>query len=129
LCTSLVNTSATGAELGIRTLALPGLHATAAFWGLDLDSELLFVGDAGTTEASRPSRRRSIELTADRLRDAELSLEPGPAAAGRHRQRAHDARVGRLHVLSAPDPPFAPRGGATTNRTPCGPSATAVRVR
>ena len=43
----------------------PGLHATAAFWGLDLDSELLFVGDAGTTEPSRPSRRRGIELTAD----------------------------------------------------------------
>jgi outer membrane receptor protein involved in Fe transport len=41
------------------------VHATAAFWGLDLDSELLFVGDAGTTEPSRPSRRRGIELTAD----------------------------------------------------------------
>ncbi len=56
---------ARGAELGIRTLARPGLHATAAYWGLDLDSELLFVGDAGTTEPSRPSRRRGIELTAD----------------------------------------------------------------
>jgi hypothetical protein len=56
---------ARGAELGVRTLALPGLHATAAVWGLDLDSELLFVGDAGTTEPSRPSGRRGIELTAD----------------------------------------------------------------
>jgi hypothetical protein len=56
---------AQGAELGVRTLALPGLHATAALWGLDLDSELLFVGDAGTTEPSRPSRRRGVELTAD----------------------------------------------------------------
>ena len=56
---------ARGAELGVRTLAVPGLHATAAFWGLDLDSELLFVGDAGTTEPSRPSRRRGIELTVD----------------------------------------------------------------
>ena len=56
---------ARGAELGVRTLALPGLHATAAFWGLDIDSELLFVGDAGTTEPSRPSQRRGVELTAD----------------------------------------------------------------
>jgi outer membrane receptor protein involved in Fe transport len=29
---------------------------------LDFDSELLFVGDAGTTEAGRPSRRRGIEF-------------------------------------------------------------------
>jgi hypothetical protein len=56
---------ARGAELGVRTLAVPGLHATAALWGLDLDSELLFVGDAGTTEPSRPSERRGVELTAD----------------------------------------------------------------
>ena len=56
---------AKGAELGVRTLAAPGLHATAALWGLDLDSELVFAGDAGTTEASRPSRRRGVELTAD----------------------------------------------------------------
>ncbi len=28
---------------------------------LDLDSELLFVGDAGTTEPSRPSRRQGVE--------------------------------------------------------------------
>jgi hypothetical protein len=56
---------ARGAEVGLRTLAVPGLHATATLWGLDIDSELLFVGDAGTTEPSRPSRRRGIELTAD----------------------------------------------------------------
>jgi hypothetical protein len=32
------------------------------YW-LKLDSELLFVGDGGTTEASRPSRRMGIEWT------------------------------------------------------------------
>ena len=56
---------ARGAELGLRSLAVRGLHATAALWQLDLDSELLFVGDAGTTEASRPSRRRGVEVTAE----------------------------------------------------------------
>ena len=33
-------------------------------WQLSLDSELLFVGDAGNTEASRPSKRQGLELTA-----------------------------------------------------------------
>ncbi|MEZ5293298.1 MAG: TonB-dependent receptor [Vicinamibacterales bacterium] len=56
---------ARGAEAGVRTLALPRLHATFALWGLWLDSELLFIGDAGTTEASRPSRRMGVELDAD----------------------------------------------------------------
>jgi outer membrane receptor protein involved in Fe transport len=51
-----------GAEVGIRTAALPGLRSSVAFWILDLDSELLFVGDAGTNEPSRPSRRYGIEL-------------------------------------------------------------------
>ena len=32
-----------------------------ALWRLALDSELVFVGDAGTTAASRPSRRQGIE--------------------------------------------------------------------
>ncbi len=32
-----------------------------SFWYLELDSELLFVGDAGTTEASRPSERYGVE--------------------------------------------------------------------
>jgi hypothetical protein len=35
-----------------------------ALWYLSLDSELLFVGDAGNTEPSRASQRRGLELTA-----------------------------------------------------------------
>ena len=50
------------AEIGIRR-ATGRLQSTLAVWGLDSKSELLFVGDAGTTEASRPSRRVGIELT------------------------------------------------------------------
>ena len=37
--------------------------ASLAVFVLDFDSELLFVGDAGTTEPSRPSRRVGVEWT------------------------------------------------------------------
>jgi hypothetical protein len=51
-----------GAEIGVRSAYFDGLNTTIAFWWLDIDSELLFVGDAGTTEASRPSRRYGLEI-------------------------------------------------------------------
>jgi outer membrane receptor protein involved in Fe transport len=53
---------ARGADAGFRTTALNGLQSTVSIFLLELDSELLFVGDAGGTEASRPSRRVGIEL-------------------------------------------------------------------
>jgi hypothetical protein len=54
---------ARGAEAGVRTVAIRGMQSTLSVWTLDFDSELLFVGDAGTTEAGRPSRRYGIEAT------------------------------------------------------------------
>ena len=54
---------ARGAEVGLRTVALPGLQSTVALWYLTFDSELIFVGDAGIAEASRPSRRLGVEWT------------------------------------------------------------------
>ena len=54
---------AKGAEIGLRTVRIRGLQSTVALWYLGIDSELLFVGDAGTTEAGRPSRRVGIEWT------------------------------------------------------------------
>jgi outer membrane receptor protein involved in Fe transport len=51
-----------GAEIGARTTWVKGLQSTLAIWWLDIDSEQLFVGDAGTTEASRPSRRYGLEF-------------------------------------------------------------------
>jgi hypothetical protein len=54
---------ARGAEIGLRTVRIRGLQSTVALWYLGLDSELLFVGDAGTTEPGRPSRRVGIEWT------------------------------------------------------------------
>ena len=52
-----------GAEVGVRTKLIPGLDSSVALFVLDFASELLFVGDAGTTEASRPSRRVGVEWT------------------------------------------------------------------
>ncbi|MCL2885389.1 MAG: TonB-dependent receptor [Betaproteobacteria bacterium] len=48
-------------ELGLRSEIVRGWQSTFALWQLAADSELLFVGDAGTTEASRPSRRYGVE--------------------------------------------------------------------
>ncbi len=56
-------TRARGAEVGVRTVRIKGLQSTATLWYLGFDSELLFVGDAGITEASRPSRRYGLEWT------------------------------------------------------------------
>jgi TonB dependent receptor len=68
-----------GAEIGVRTLALPGLHTTVALWGLGLGSELVFVGDAGTTDASRPSRRVGVEWDADYRAASWLTLDASVA--------------------------------------------------
>ena len=52
---------AKGTEFGVRTVAVPHLQSSLSLWTLSLDSELIFVGDAGTTEAGRPSRRYGVE--------------------------------------------------------------------
>ncbi len=69
-----------GAEIGARTLAIKGLDSAIAFFILDFDSEIIFAGDAGTTEASRPSRRIGVEWSNRRPRlDASTlhQLRPG----------------------------------------------------
>jgi hypothetical protein len=53
-----------GLELGLRTEIVPKVQATMSLYQLDFDSELVFIGDAGTTEAGPPSRRKGIELSA-----------------------------------------------------------------
>jgi hypothetical protein len=50
-----------GEEIGVRSEAIPRLQSSLSLWRLTLDSELIFAGDAGTTEAGRPSLRRGIE--------------------------------------------------------------------
>jgi len=50
-----------GAEIGIRTAGFPGLVSTLSFWALESDSELVFTGDSGGTEAAGATRRYGIE--------------------------------------------------------------------
>ena len=51
-----------GAELGMRTLAVPHLQSTLSFWYLHSASELQQSGDTGGTTASRqPSDRYGVE--------------------------------------------------------------------
>ncbi len=52
---------AKGAEVGIRSVRIPRLQTSLSLWTLSLDSELIFIGDAGTTEAGRPSHRYGLE--------------------------------------------------------------------
>lgn len=51
------------AEVGLRTSSGERRRTTASVWLLNLDSELLFVGDAGTTEARGASRRVGITMS------------------------------------------------------------------
>jgi hypothetical protein len=54
---------ANGAEFGVRTVALKGLQTTATLWYLGFDSELIYVGDSGSTQEGPASRRTGIEIT------------------------------------------------------------------
>lgn len=55
-------TRSKGYEVGVRTAIIPGLQSSLAIYQLDFDSELVFAGDAGTTQAGRPSRRTGFEF-------------------------------------------------------------------
>ena len=51
-----------GSEVGFRYDNLQGFNISMAAFELRTDSELVFVGDAGTTEPSDPTRRDGVEL-------------------------------------------------------------------
>jgi len=72
---------AKGYELGLRTSPVAGLQTSLSVYTLDLASELVFVGDAGTTEAGRPSRRVGFELANYYKLDDWLTLDADIAFA------------------------------------------------
>nr|WP_232364548.1 TonB-dependent receptor [Salinimonas lutimaris] len=53
-----------GMETGINWTDNQRFNVSAALWHLSLDSELVYVGDAGFTEPSRPSSRTGVEASA-----------------------------------------------------------------
>jgi outer membrane receptor protein involved in Fe transport len=53
---------ASGAEVGVRTVALPHLQSTATVWALRLDSELTWDGDTFGSVPSPASNRHGVEL-------------------------------------------------------------------
>lgn len=56
-----------GSEIGARLFLTERLNASVVLWQLDIDSELLFVGDAGdagnTEDTSVGSEQHGLELT------------------------------------------------------------------
>jgi hypothetical protein len=53
--------TATGYEFGFRSRILPRTEFFFTYWFLNLKSELVFVGDEGTTEPKGPSHREGLE--------------------------------------------------------------------
>ncbi len=56
--------AATGEEFGIRTNIIPKLSVQVALFQEDFKSELTYNADAGQDEASAPSRRQGVEISA-----------------------------------------------------------------
>jgi outer membrane receptor protein involved in Fe transport len=53
---------AAGYELGWRTSLLDRVDLAVSYWWLNLEQEIVFVGDEGTTEIRPRSRRQGVEL-------------------------------------------------------------------
>ena len=53
---------AKGAEVGVRSVAVPHLQSTVSLWTLRLGSELVYNGDIGATEPGPASERHGLEI-------------------------------------------------------------------
>lgn len=95
--------AARGLELGMRSEWAAGWQSSLALYRLDFDSELSFVGDAGTTEAGRPSRRHGIEWSNSYQARDWLSIDFDAAyakARSRHVDRAGNYIVGAVEGVA-----------------------------
>jgi outer membrane receptor protein involved in Fe transport len=84
-----------GLELGVRSEVVPGLQSTFSVYRLDVGSELLFVGDAGTTVAGRASRRVGFEFSNYNRATSWLTIDADLAYA-RARFRGSDPAGDRI---------------------------------
>ena len=112
-----------GAELGLRASPLPIWRSTLALWTLQLDSELLFVGDGGTTEPSDKSRRSGVTLANFYRPVPELSIDADISFA---HARFAGVAPGADHIPGALENVFA--AGVTWAPRTVGPFGT-LRVR
>ncbi len=107
-----------GLEFGLRSEAVKGLQTVLALYRLDFDSELVYLGDAGSTEAGRPSRRYGIEFSNYYKPFKWLSLDADLAfARGRLRPAAPEGdripgAVEGVAQLAATFTPASPWSGA-----------------
>ena len=89
-----------GFEFGLRSEIIRGLQSTISIYRLDFDSELIFVGDAGTTEAGRPSRRNGIEFS-NYFKPTEWLTIDADVAFARARFRGVDPAVSGQRIPGA----------------------------
>jgi outer membrane receptor protein involved in Fe transport len=109
-----------GAEVGLRTKIVPKLESSISLFLLDSASEIVFSGDAGDTEASRPSRRYGIEWSNSYRPFSWLSLE-GDIALTHARFRGDDPAQAALYASLAGFPQ-AQIGNAPGNYIPGAPN-------
>jgi outer membrane receptor protein involved in Fe transport len=87
-----------GAELGVRVSPVRSWRSTLSLWALNLNSELLFTGDGGTTEPSAASRRWGITWANFCRPLAQLSLD---ADVSFSRARFSGVPTGADHIPGA----------------------------
>jgi outer membrane receptor protein involved in Fe transport len=112
-----------GAEVGLKTKIIPKLESSISLFLLDSASEILFLGDAGATEASRPTRRYGVEWTNNYRPLSWLSLE-ADIAATHARFRGDDPDQAALYASLAGFP-AAQIGNAPGNYIPGAPNVIA----
>ncbi len=87
---------ARGAEIGLRSKAVPGLDSSVSVFTLHQDSELFFSGDTGDTTPGRPSLRTGIEITND-YRPVPWAHIDADLALSRARFLGYDVAQGLLY--------------------------------
>jgi outer membrane receptor protein involved in Fe transport len=102
-----------GAEVGVRVEGWQGLAATVTYFWLESDSELLFVGDSGSTEPNDASERTGVEVnvfwninefwTADLTGSLVDSEFVGVPSGFDHIPNAHGRVVGAGLTYAEPD--------------------------
>lgn len=102
-----------GGEMGARVVRDNGYTSSVALWALTLDSELLFVGDAGNTEPQGKSKRSGITINNTWSPVTQLQLDADVSFA---KARFADAPLGEQRIPGAVERVIA-AGGSWEPRT------------